>query len=246
MTAIPTTDNAGVLRWGGLAGILGGLLFIFVFVFVGVVVGADPTGPAGAISRFPEIRGLRTIENGLYLVVLVLWISHFAALYRALLHSSPAPALFGSVLGVVGLGVMAVGALPHAVSVPIADLYHASGATPADQASLVVAWQAMQALFNALLVTGLVILPFGLVGIGMAMLRSPEFGTRFGWATMALGMFGAGTAVALLIDPPSFIAVIGVFALIAFHMAVGWRMVRLARQPVAADEPRYVAREATA
>ena len=27
-------------RWGGLAGIAGGALFIFVFIFVGVVVGA--------------------------------------------------------------------------------------------------------------------------------------------------------------------------------------------------------------
>ena len=30
-----------VLRWGGLAGILGGVLFIGVFAFVGVFVGAD-------------------------------------------------------------------------------------------------------------------------------------------------------------------------------------------------------------
>ena len=37
-------EEKSVLRWGGLAGILGGILMIFVFVFVGVIVGADPAG----------------------------------------------------------------------------------------------------------------------------------------------------------------------------------------------------------
>lgn len=41
-----------------------------------------------------------------------------------------------------------------------------------------------------------------------------------------LGVLGAGAAVALLVDPLSFIAVIGVFALIVFHLVVGWRLYR--------------------
>jgi hypothetical protein len=213
----------GILRWGGLAGMLGGLLFIFLFLFVGLVVGADPAGPAGAITRFPEIRGLRTVENALYLVVLILFVVHVLALHRALRGTSPAAALFGGALSILGLAVLVIGALPHAVSVPISDLYHASGTTAADQATLVLVWQATQAIFNALLVTGLVILPFGLVGLGVAMLRTPAFGAGYGWASVALGVVGGGTAVALLVDPPSFIAVVGMFTLIVFHLAVGWR-----------------------
>ena len=105
------SEEKGVLRWGGLAGILGGIIFIVVFVVVIVFVGADPAEPEGEVMRFPDIRAARTVEDSLYLVVLVLWIGHFLALYRALRRTSLAPALFGSVVGIVGLGVLAAGAL---------------------------------------------------------------------------------------------------------------------------------------
>ena len=124
-----------VLRWGGLAGVLGGVFLLLVFVIVGVFVGADAADPALALTRFPDIRTARTIENGLYLVVLILWVTHFLALYRAV-RTNLAPALFGSVLGIVGLTVLAAGALPHVATVPVSNLYHAPGVTPDDQATL--------------------------------------------------------------------------------------------------------------
>ena len=224
-----TSEERRVLRWGGLAGILGGLMFIIVFFIVGVFIGADPAEPAGAVARFPDIRAGRTVENGLYLVVLVLWVAHFLALYRALRETSLAPALFGSVLGIVGLAVLAVGALPHAASLPLSNLYHAPGATPESQATLALVWQGTQGILNGQLVTGLVVLPFGLVALGMAMLQAPSFGKGYGLLGVGLGVVGAGAAVALLVDPLSFIAVIGVFALIVFHLVVGWKVYRLSR-----------------
>jgi hypothetical protein len=138
-------EEQSVLRWGGLAGILGGIAFILVFVVVIAFVGADPAEPEGELMRFPDIRAARTVEDSLYLVVLILWIAHFLALYRALRGTSLAPSLFGSVLGIVGLGVLAAGALPHVASVPISELYHAPGATPEDQATLVLLWRATRA-----------------------------------------------------------------------------------------------------
>jgi hypothetical protein len=86
-------EEKSVLRWGGLAGILGGIIFIVVFVVVIAFVGADPAEPEGEVLRFPEIRAARTVEDGLYLVVLVLWVTHFLALYRALRGMSLAPSL---------------------------------------------------------------------------------------------------------------------------------------------------------
>ena len=77
-------EEKSVLRWGGLAGILGGITFILVFVVVIAFVGADPAGPEGEVMRFPDIRAARTVEDSLYLVVLILWVAHFLALYRAL------------------------------------------------------------------------------------------------------------------------------------------------------------------
>jgi len=60
-------------RWGGLAAIGGALLFVFVFIYVGLVVGADAT-----IDGFPAVRAGGTIENALYLAVLVVWIALIA------------------------------------------------------------------------------------------------------------------------------------------------------------------------
>jgi hypothetical protein len=225
-------QEKSVLRWGGLAGILGGILFIFVFAIVGVFVGANPAEPEG----FPDIRAARTAENSLYLAVLVLWVIHFLALYRALRRTSLAPALFGSVLGILGLGVLAAGALPHVATAMFSHLYHASGVSPEDQAALVLSWQATQAIFDSLLVVGLVVLPPGLIALGIAMVGSPAFGKGFGRAGVTLGLVGGVAACVLLVDPASPIAVVGIFALIVFHLVVGWKVYSLLRNPVGVIE----------
>jgi hypothetical protein len=227
-------EEARFLRWGGMAGIAGSALFLAVFVFVGAVVGPDPTAPEGPIGRFPEIRAARTLENTMYLAVLVLWTAHVLALHRVLKRTSPGPAIFGAAVSVMGLVLLAAGALPHAATVSLAALYHAPGVSAQDQAGLILAWQTTQAIFNALLVTGLVLLPIGVIGLGSAMRLSPGFGRTYGWTAVALGVVGAVVAVALLIDPQSFIAVVGFLALMVFHAFIGWRVVRLARSRRAA------------
>ena len=218
-----------VLRWGGLAGILGSIIFILVFVIVIAFVGEDPAEPEGAVMRFPDIRAGRTVEDGLYLVVIILWVTHFLALYRALRGTSLAPALFGSVLGIVGLGVLAAGALPHVAQAPISDLYHAPGATPEDRAALVLMWQATQGMFDALFGVGLVLVPISFVALGVAMLRAPAFGKGFGSVSVVLGAVGVVAATVLLVDPLSPIAFVGVLALIVFHLVVGWKVYMLSR-----------------
>ncbi|MEJ2737150.1 MAG: hypothetical protein P8189_26920 [Anaerolineae bacterium] len=90
-------QERSILRWGGLAGMVGGLLFIltWVVVIVGPVGMEDPADLAGWVTRFPDIRAARVVENGLYLVALMLEVTLFLALYRALQRTSLAPALFG-------------------------------------------------------------------------------------------------------------------------------------------------------
>jgi hypothetical protein len=223
---LPTHEDRRVLRWGGLAGILGGVLFIVVFAIVGAFVGTF-AGPDAELAAYPDVRVARTFENGLYLVVLVLWAVHLMALYRALRATSPARALFGAGLGVMSMVMLAAGALPHVVTAPISDLYHAPGATPEERASLAVAWQAAQSVIESLLIVGLVIAPIGLLLLGAAMLRTPAFGRGIGRVTLGLGAAGAVTAVVILAVPESTVAAVGMFALIAFHLAVGWRTFRL-------------------
>jgi hypothetical protein len=224
-------EEKSVLRWGGLAGILGGIIFILVFVIVIAFVGPDPAEPEGEVIRFPDIRAARTVENSLYLVVLILWVTHFLALYRALRGTSLAPALFGSVLGIVGLGVLAAGALPHVATAPISDLYHAPGATPEDQATLVLLWQATEGIFDALLVVGLLLVPIGLIALGVAMLRAAAFGKGYGGVSVVVGAVGVVAASVLLVDPLSAMAFVGVLALIVFHLVLGWKVYSLSRAP---------------
>ena len=230
-TAIPSTRaEKGFFRCGGIAGMAGAALFLAVFLFVGAIVGPDPAGPGGPISRFPEIRTARTIENTMYLAVMVLWAVHILALYRLLRDASPGLATVGSAVSVMGLVILAAGALPHAATVSLAELYHAAGTSAQEQAGLVLAWQTTQAIFNALLVTGLVLMPIGLVCLALAMRNAPAFGKGYGWMALALGGIGAAVAVALLLDPLSFIAVVGFLALIVFHLVVGWKVHRLSRR----------------
>lgn len=229
MNDLKMIEDRSVLRWGGLAGILGGIVLIVVFAIVAVFVGADALEPAGNVQRFPDIRAARTVENGLYLVALVLWLVHFLALYRALRASNLAAALFGSVLGIAGLGVLAAGALPHVATLPISDLYHAPGATLEDQAALVLMWQATWAIFGALLGAGLLILAAGLIVLGSGMLGAPAFGKRLGGLSLGLGALGLVSALVFLIVPPSPIAAVGFLGLIVFHVVVGWKVVILSR-----------------
>ena len=223
---LPTHEDRRVLRWGGLAGILGGVLFIVVFAIVGAFVGTF-AGPEAEVAAYPDVRVARTFENSLYLLVLVLWAVHLIALYRALRATSPAPALYGSVLGIMSTVVLAAGALPHVVTAPISDLYHAPGATPEERATLVLAWQASQGVIDSLLIVGLVIAPIGLLLLGVAMVQTPAFGRGVGRVTIGLGAAGAAAAVVVLAMPTSPIGAVGIFALIAFHLVLGWRTFRL-------------------
>jgi len=220
-------QEKSVLQWGGLAGVLGGIIFILVFVIVGVFAGMGPVD----VMRYPDVRTALKVGDNLYLVVLILWVIHFLALYRALRETSLTPALFGSVLGILGLVVLTADSLHHPWQTPISDLYHAPGATPEVQATLVLLWQVTEGIFNTLFVTGLVLLPIGVIALGVAMFKAPAFGKGFGGLSVVLGVVGVVAASVLLVDPPSPVAILGVFALIVFHLVLGWKVYSLSRAP---------------
>ncbi len=219
--------RSSVARWGGLAGIGGSLLFIVVFAIVAIFAGPEPAGPAGPISRFPEIRVARIVENGLYLAVVMLWVPLALALFHSLRRTRPALALFGSGLNILGLAVLAAGAIPHVVTSRLSDLYHADGATPEEKATLVLLWQANQGMFDALLLVGLLVMPVGVVLFGLAMRGDPAFGRVAGNVSVGLGAVALAAATVMLVDSMSAIAALGVFALIGFHLVAGWKTYRL-------------------
>jgi len=177
--------------------------------------------------RFPEIRAARTVEHGLYLAVLALWVLLAVALCHSLRRTLPAAALFGSPLNIFGLTVLAAGAIPHVVTSRLSDLYHADGTTPAEQATLVLLWQANQGMFDALLLVGLLVMPVGVILFGLAMRWDPAFGKATGNISVALGVLGLAAGMVMLVDPLSAVAALGVFALIGFHLLGGWKTYRL-------------------
>jgi hypothetical protein len=224
-----TTADESVPRSGGVAGIGGSLLFVLVFALVIVFAGPEPAGAAAPITRFPDIRAVRTVENTLYLALLVLWVALPVALGRRLRRTRPALALVGGAFDVLGLGALAAGALPHVASVRLSDLYHASGATPGDRAALVLVWQATQGVFHALLFTGLLVMSVGVILLGLAMRHEPDFGRRVGRVSVALGTAGLTGVAGVLADPLATLAGLALFALIGFHLVAGWKAYRLSR-----------------
>lgn len=221
------------LRWGGLAGIAGSVLMIFTFGFVATFVGMDIT-PAESLTRFADIRAARTVENTLYLAVVLLWVLHSLALHQALRRTRPTPALFGTALGILGLVLLAAGAVPHVATAPLFDLYQAPGATPQDQTTLVLVWHSIEAVFEALLYTGLVIVPLGLMALGVAMLATPQYGRRIGKATVAFGVAGLAAAAAVLVGVPD-MAAVGMLILLGFHLCLGRKTLQVARASERAD-----------
>ena len=224
-------QEKSVLRWGGLAGMLGGVLFVLALVIVitGPVGMDDPADLAGWVTRFPSIRAARVVENLVYLLALLLEVPLFLALYRALQRTSRAPALFGSALGIVGLVAMIVSTTPHVAHAPLSDLYHASGATPADQATLALMWQATWGIFDAMLYVGFFVVPIGLLLLGAGMLGSPTFGTGVGWLTLALGAVGLVAAVLQMVDPAAMVGMGSYLACLISYFVLGWKVYRLSR-----------------
>lgn len=223
---VVASEDRSTSRLGGLASLLGALLFVVVFVVVGVFVGAEPEAAEEGLARYPEIRAGRTVEDGLYLMVLLLWLPAYLALQRALRTAHAGLATFGSGLGVLGLGVLAAGALPHVAYQRLSNAYEAAEADPA---VLAVAYDTMLGIVDMLLIAGLVAALAGVLLLGLAMLRAPAFRGGVAWASVGFGAVGLVAAVWAVVDPLSAVPAGAVFALIVFHLVAGWRLLALAR-----------------
>jgi hypothetical protein len=111
---------------------------------------------------------------------------------------------------------------------PISNLYHAPGATPADQATLALIWQATQGMFNEFDVAATLLLSTGLIVLGVAMMRAPAFGKVFGGLSAA---FGAAQilGISLFSTNSAAYAPFALLAFLIFPVLFGWKLYSLSR-----------------
>jgi hypothetical protein len=224
-------QERSVLRWGGLSGMLGVIFFLVAIVAAMVFVGDDPPTLAETVIRFPEVKMFRVVENLSYLMGLVLQVPLFLALYRALRKTSLAPALFGSALGILGLGALLVSTTPHVAHARLADLYNAPGATPADQATIALMWQVVWGMIDVMVYIGFFVIPLGIFLLGAAMLGAPAFGKGYGWLSMVLGAIGFAAASYQMVNTASMASFGSYLAYIVFYLVLGWKLYSLSRGP---------------
>jgi len=222
-------QEKNVLRWGGLAGILGGILFILSMIVAVGFVPADPPTFTELVARFPDIQVLRVMENVLYLLGIVLGIPLILALFFSLRKTSLAPALFGSAISIVGLVGMIIFATPHVAHSPLSDIYHTPGTTLEAQETLGLIWQAIWGVTDAPLYVGFFVGMLGFTFLGVAMFGSSDFGKGLRWVSVVLEAAGLVAALLQLIDPASDIGGLSFIAYIVFYFVLGIKIYRLSK-----------------
>ena len=230
METLVRRDDKSVLRWGGLAGIIGGIFSIITFIILLAFVPAAPSDPSALVARFPSVRAATIAGESILLAGYILFVFLFLALYKALREANPAPTLFGSVLSILGYVLFIVGGLPPVAFSKISDLYHSSTSTPTDQATLAFVWQGIQAIFNETDSMGFVLLSSGLILLGIAMLRTPAFGRRLGSVNIVIALLALVDISLFSVDSPSF-APLAILVITVVPIILGWKIYNLSRAP---------------
>jgi hypothetical protein len=235
-----TSQERNVLRWGGLAGIIGSVVFILVPVILFGFVAQAPPGsfkleggaqvdPAGLVMLFPQSREAISAGNFINFVSSVLSLALFLALYRGLRGSSLAPALFGTALYILGLAVIFTETVTQVAFDPLSSIYNAPGATSAQQATVTIVWQATQGIFFELDAAALLLLSTGLILLGVAMYQAPGFGRGVGGLSTIFGM--TGLVVITFFGITSFLtAIILVPMFIVLPLLFGWKVYKLSKR----------------
>ena len=176
------------------------------------------------LRDFSDIESGRIAEHFLYLGALMLFALHVLVLHRLLRTAHPAATLFGTAIAEFGLAIMTASSLLHVATSPLADLYAAPDTPPEDLKSIEYAWHGAQSVFDTMLTTGALLVPIGMVLLGVAMRHSPAFGAGLTLVTIGLGTAGMIGAAIAVVDPGSIFSAVSVLAIVVFVLSTGWRM----------------------
>lgn len=191
-------EEQSILKWAGLAGIVGVLMNVLSLIInvtlVPIFVPTTPGGSCGppcvvdaSLPGFPSVKASIVAANAAYFFAITLFAFLFLGLYRALrMGGGLRPALFGTGVSLMGLVLLDAGALSSVAFAHLSEVYHAAGTTSQDQSTLVLVSHGVQAIFNETDTVGGYLLAAGLLLFGTAMFRNSSFGKRLGWATIVL------------------------------------------------------------
>jgi hypothetical protein len=227
-TDSPTTmPDRELRRWGGWAAVGGVVAMLATFVVV-VGFGLPDASDPETLTDFTDLRTGRILEHFCYLAALVLLALHVLVLHRMLASAHGPAALFGTAIAELGFTALVASSVLHVATSPLADRYADAG-TSAERQSVEDAWTASQAVFDTMLATGLLLVPIGLVLLGIAMHRSASFGPLIGWTAVGLGAVGTAGATFEIIEPDLELSGLSVLAMVVVLTVTGWRMLRTGR-----------------
>jgi hypothetical protein len=222
-------QKKSLLRWGGLSGIIGGVLFICAMAFVIIFIPSEPATLKEWLMRFPEIKMGRTVENLIYLTALLFVIPLFISMYMTLKNTHLPSALFGSVISIIGLTSMVIFATPHIAHSKISDLFHTLELSIQEQESVAILWQSTWGMFDAGLYIGFFTVPIGFILLGIAMYKNEHFGKGFGLTSQIIGILGFIAGVLQIVDPASFVGALSYFSLIFYSFIFGVKTYRVSK-----------------
>jgi hypothetical protein len=218
----------------GISGLSSAILFVVVSLIVAFGVGPDPTELIAWLERFPDIFPFRVAENGLYLIVLMLWLGMFLSLGEIARESHPVLGKLGSGFALAGVSILIAGSLPHIGTFPISNIYEdleLAGAITSGTvdprlniASLTYMWQSQWGVFDALLFAGIAPLGVGIFFIGISAYSA--IGRGYGSLLIATGVLSLAGSAGAIIDPQGLFVAASILSIVLLSFISGIRFLR--------------------
>ena len=211
--------DTSVLRVGGWAGILAGIMLILSLITFFLQI--PPPGLEQALTSFLENRTLTIVTTHLFSVALLLVLPFLAALYGSLKEPSRVFARIGLGSGVLAavITIVAIQGILFALNA-FAELY-ADAAAP-DRPVVVAIYGATLSLFQAGSTAGFLFTGLAFVAFGLAMRGSPNFPEGLAWSSVVLGILIV-LFTFLVLTPLAIIAVV------VLVLGGGWKVYGLSK-----------------